>query len=54
MNPDPSLLLKKIECLKNQMISSGLKEGLESQRTLMLSRQLDQYIFLYQNLKTFN
>jgi hypothetical protein len=37
-----------IESLRQEMIQTGLKEGLSSKKTVALSHKLDEYIVKYQ------
>lgn len=43
-------LVDKIEHLRNEMIKSGITEGLSSKKTIELSQLLDQYVLKYQQL----
>lgn len=47
-------LLTKIRILGETMIEHGMKEGLTNEKTINLSQELDQYIFLYQKLKSYS
>lgn len=38
----------KIESIRNEMIQTGMKEGLSSKKTVELSQLLDYYVFQYQ------
>lgn len=39
-------LMKKIEIIRNKMISSGMAEGFTSPKTIRLSETLDKLIYL--------
>ena len=41
-------LIKIIELLRQEMIETGIKEGLTSEKTIELSQKLDGYITVYQ------
>ena len=43
-------LQNKIESLKNRMIVTGLKHGLNHGKTIQISQELDALIFEYQHL----
>lgn len=43
-------LINKIESLRMEMITIGLKEGLGSNNTIAISQKLDKYIEKYQNI----
>ncbi|WP_318502818.1 aspartyl-phosphate phosphatase Spo0E family protein [Bacillus sp. T3] len=43
-------LQNKIESLKNRMIDTGLKHGLNHGKTIQISQELDALIFEYQHL----
>lgn len=43
-------LVNKIEHLRHEMIESGIKEGLSSEKTIELSQLLDHYVLKYQQL----
>jgi hypothetical protein len=47
-------LLTKIKMLGEVMIDFGMKEGLTHEKTINLSQELDQYIILYQKLKSYS
>jgi hypothetical protein len=47
-------LLAKIKLLGETMIDFGMREGLTHEKTINLSQELDQYIFLYQKLKGYS
>lgn len=56
LSPEERLLMMKallnyIQELRSRLIEEGLKEGLSSEKTLLLSQELDEYIYLYQVLK---
>lgn len=40
-----------IESLRNEMILTGLNEGFTSERTIIISKRLDEYITKYQLLR---
>ena len=44
-------LLNYIHFLREKLIEEGLKEGLSSEKTILLSQELDEYIYLYQVFK---
>ncbi|MBB6446232.1 aspartyl-phosphate phosphatase Spo0E family protein [Bacillus benzoevorans] len=44
-------LLIQIKLLGETMMDFGMKEGLTHEKTINLSQELDQYIYLYQKLK---
>lgn len=48
----PGEIKSIIELLRNEMILTGLKEGLCSERTINISQKLDQYITNYQTQKS--
>lgn len=43
-------LKNKIDLLREELIAVGLKDGLGSEKTILLSQQLDFYIAKYQSL----
>jgi hypothetical protein len=43
----------KIETLRKEMIRIGILEGLASERTIMISQQLDNYIAIYQKINNY-
>lgn len=43
-------LLVIIDMLRNQMIHTGLEEGLSSKKTIELSEKLDHYLMQYQRI----
>lgn len=45
---EKSHLNRIINTLRNEMIQTGLKEGLSSKKTIALSQRLDEYIARYQ------
>lgn len=47
-NVEKSDLTKIISSLRQEMIQTGLKEGLTSKNTVEISQKLDKYIALYQ------
>jgi uncharacterized protein YutE (UPF0331/DUF86 family) len=52
MNDRPlvkSTLLKNIQTLRDQLVHSGVYEGLDNEKTIHLSQKLDKYIYLYQS-----
>lgn len=46
-------LLTKIESRRKELIELGLINGFKDQRIIMLSQELDQLIYKYQELNTF-
>jgi len=40
----------KIDSLRNKMILIGLKQGLNHDQTVKLSKKLDEYIIMYQKM----
>lgn len=44
-----TILLNKIQALREQLIRSGINQGLDHESTILLSQKLDKYIFLYQS-----
>jgi hypothetical protein len=44
-------LLNYIQLLRERLVEEGLKEGLSSEKTILLSQELDEYIYLYQVFK---
>jgi hypothetical protein len=56
LTPEDKLLIKTallnyIRLLRERLIEEGLKEGLSSEKTILLSQELDEYIYLYQVFK---
>lgn len=47
-------LFCKIETVRKEMITTGIKEGLTSKNTIHLSQLLDQYVLQYQKLNFTN
>ncbi|CRK84687.1 aspartyl-phosphate phosphatase Spo0E family protein [Neobacillus massiliamazoniensis] len=45
-------LLIVIKALRNEMILTGMKEGLTSEKTLAISQKLDKYISRYQSIQS--
>lgn len=45
---EKSNLIQIIQLLRQEMIETGLKEGLTSKKTIELSQKLDRYITRYQ------
>ncbi|WP_082190989.1 aspartyl-phosphate phosphatase Spo0E family protein [Peribacillus loiseleuriae] len=45
-----TVLCKKINMLKNQMIKSGMDNGISSPETIKYSQELDKLIYKYQRL----
>ncbi|MGG0716010.1 aspartyl-phosphate phosphatase Spo0E family protein [Robertmurraya massiliosenegalensis] len=43
-------LFYKIETVRKEMITTGIREGLSSKNTIQLSQMLDQYVLQYQKL----
>ncbi|WP_428908543.1 Spo0E family sporulation regulatory protein-aspartic acid phosphatase [Niallia sp. Krafla_26] len=43
------ILLYHIQSLREQLIAAGMNEGLDHEKTLHLSRRLDEFIYLYQS-----
>lgn len=46
------LLMVIIKALRNEMILTGMKEGLTSEKTLAISQKLDTYITRYQSIQS--
>lgn len=44
-------LLNYIEVLQDKLIDEGMSAGLSSEKTILLSQELDEYIYLYQVFK---
>ncbi|WP_394232409.1 Spo0E family sporulation regulatory protein-aspartic acid phosphatase [Niallia oryzisoli] len=44
-------LLQHIQSLREQLVLTGLKEGLNNEKTIHLSQELDEYIYLYQSFE---
>jgi hypothetical protein len=42
-------LLQHIQLLRDQLVHTGIQEGLSHEKTILLSQKLDEYIFLYQS-----
>ncbi len=42
-------LLQHIQLLREQLIITGIQEGLNNEKTIQLSQKLDEYIYLYQS-----
>ncbi|WP_053362396.1 aspartyl-phosphate phosphatase Spo0E family protein [Bacillus sp. FJAT-27251] len=49
---EKSNLVQSIQLLRQEMIETGLKEGLTSKKTIELSQKLDSFIARYQILLT--
>ncbi|CRK84665.1 Spo0E like sporulation regulatory protein [Neobacillus massiliamazoniensis] len=47
-----SNLLMIIKVLRNEMILTGMKEGLKSEKTLAISQKLDIFISRYQSIQS--
>ncbi|WP_084820235.1 aspartyl-phosphate phosphatase Spo0E family protein [Mesobacillus campisalis] len=47
---EKSNLVQSIQLLRQEMIETGLKEGLTSKKTIELSQKLDRFIAKYQFL----
>jgi hypothetical protein len=47
-------LLQHIQSLRNQLVHTGIHEGLSHEKTIHLSQKLDKYIFLYQSFEKQN
>jgi hypothetical protein len=47
-----SNLLMIIKVLRNEMILTGMKEGLTSEKTLAISQKLDIFISRYQSIQS--
>ncbi|MFJ7976562.1 aspartyl-phosphate phosphatase Spo0E family protein [Peribacillus sp. JNUCC 23] len=45
-----TVLYKNINMLKNQMIKSGMENGISSPETIKYSQELDKLIYQYQRL----
>ncbi|MGJ7922820.1 aspartyl-phosphate phosphatase Spo0E family protein [Neobacillus sp. LXY-4] len=43
-------LINKIEYLKNNMVDTAMKMGLNNDKTIKISQELDHLIFQYQSL----
>ena len=43
-----STLMQHIHSLREQLINTGVCEGLNHEKTIQLSQKLDEYILLYQ------
>lgn len=44
-------LLNNIQILRDRLIHEGMREGLSSEKTILLSQELDEYISLYQRFQ---
>ncbi len=44
-----STIMQHIHSLREQLIHTGVCEGLNHEKTIQLSQKLDEYIFLYQS-----
>jgi hypothetical protein len=44
-------LLNYIQILRDRLINEGMREGLSSEKTILLSQELDEYIYLYQRFQ---
>jgi len=42
-------LLHNIKSLKEELIQTGMSQGLDHEKTIHISQKLDQYIFQYQS-----
>jgi hypothetical protein len=52
MNNHPlmkSTLMQHIQSLREQLVHTGVCEGLDHEKTIQLSQKLDEFIFLYQS-----
>lgn len=47
-------LLQHIQSLRDQLVHTGIQEGLSHEKTIHLSQKLDEYIFLYQSFEKQN
>jgi Spo0E like sporulation regulatory protein len=47
-------LLQHIQSLRDQLVHTGMHEGLSHEKTIHLSQKLDKYIFLYQSFEKQN
>nr|WP_295970708.1 aspartyl-phosphate phosphatase Spo0E family protein [uncultured Bacillus sp.] len=47
-------LFNYIQILRSRLIDEGMNEGLSSEKTLLISQELDEYIYLYQVFKQEN
>ena len=45
-----STIMQHIHSLREQLIHTGVCEGLNHEKTIQLSQKLDEYIFLYQSI----
>lgn len=43
-------LMRTIESLREEMIRTGIKEGMSSNNTITISQKLDEYIAKYQSI----
>ncbi|WP_338469286.1 aspartyl-phosphate phosphatase Spo0E family protein [Niallia sp. XMNu-256] len=43
------ILMHHIQSLREQLINTGMNEGINHEKTLQLSQQLDEFIYLYQS-----
>lgn len=44
-----STLMQQIHTIREQLIDTGVCEGLDHEKTIQLSQKLDKYILLYQS-----
>jgi hypothetical protein len=44
-----STLMQHIHTIREQLIDTGVCEGLDHEKTIQLSQKLDKYILLYQS-----
>lgn len=50
-NEEKQILLQKINILRGEMISTGVNKGLSDDKTIEISRKLDDILNKYQSLK---
>jgi hypothetical protein len=49
-----TILLQKIKLLREQLVQTGMHNGLDHEKTIHISQKLDEYIFLYQSFEKNN
>lgn len=49
-----TILLQKIKSLREQLVQTGMLNGLNHEKTINISQKLDEYIFLYQSFEKNN
>ncbi|MFD2762000.1 Spo0E family sporulation regulatory protein-aspartic acid phosphatase [Lentibacillus juripiscarius] len=47
-------LLKRIECLRNEMTAVAMEKGFTSDESIMLSQELDKLLNFYESMKSQN